>query len=467
MLQVQIPAELDSARRYSVDVLLGEFLGVLYEIELRDDISSVKIVLDDRELLVSDVFFHRAEVAWLQPNSLPSLPLISWDTSLDLPEAVLIKSQVPVIFGEPVSGNELLLRDGNRLHLGLDVFGSAFFMLTRYEEVVKNDRDLHDRFPATASLALQEGFLDRPIIDEYLEILWVCMKHLWPNLQRKPHEFSLVLTHDVDRPFGVKGESWRRIIRRFGGDLVLRRNPTLMAKRLASLATPGSLGNQLDPNNTFDWIMDQSEKRGVQSEFYFMAGKTSSYDSGYDLFASPVQSLLRRIHNREHIIGLHPSYGTLGHPGLLSAEADTLRRALDKANVSQTLRSGRQHYLRWQADRSWADWEAAGLKEDSSVGYAEHGGFRAGTCHRYPAWSWIESRPIGVIERPLIIMERSLLSEKYMNLGQEQAAVYLDQLMVAVRKMGGEYITLWHNDSFLAPVVKALYNHLLSDGGPG
>ena len=171
MLQVQIPAELDSARRYSVDVLLGEFLGVLYEIELRDDISSVKIVLDDRELLVSDVFFRRAEVAWLQPNSLPSLPLTSWDTSLDLPEAVLIKSQVPVIFGEPVSGNEFLLRDGNRLHLGLDVFGSAFFMLTRYEEVVKNDRDLHDRFPATASLALQEGFLDRPIIDAYRDIL--------------------------------------------------------------------------------------------------------------------------------------------------------------------------------------------------------------------------------------------------------------------------------------------------------
>lgn len=45
----------------------------------------------------------------------------------------------------------------------------------------------HDRFPATASLAYRAGFLDRPQIDEYLEILWAAMRRLWPGLQRKPH----------------------------------------------------------------------------------------------------------------------------------------------------------------------------------------------------------------------------------------------------------------------------------------
>ena len=65
------------------------------------------------------------------------------------------------------------------IQLGLDIFGSVFFMITRYEEVVKSDRDEYDRFPAAASLAYQEGFLDRPIVNEYLEILWTCMKRLW------------------------------------------------------------------------------------------------------------------------------------------------------------------------------------------------------------------------------------------------------------------------------------------------
>jgi hypothetical protein len=52
-------------------------------------------------------------------------------------------------------------------------------MLTRYEEVVKSDRDEHDRYLATASLDYQEGFLERPIFNEYLEILWACIKRLW------------------------------------------------------------------------------------------------------------------------------------------------------------------------------------------------------------------------------------------------------------------------------------------------
>ena len=53
-------------------------------------------------------------------------------------------------------------------------------MLSRYEEAVLLDRDDHDRFPATASIAYKTGFLDRPIIDEYVEILWVAMKRVWP-----------------------------------------------------------------------------------------------------------------------------------------------------------------------------------------------------------------------------------------------------------------------------------------------
>jgi len=41
-------------------------------------------------------------------------------------------------------------------------------MLTRYEEVVKSVKDEHERFPARASLAYREGFLMRPIVNEYL-----------------------------------------------------------------------------------------------------------------------------------------------------------------------------------------------------------------------------------------------------------------------------------------------------------
>lgn len=79
-----------------------------------------------------------------------------------------------------------------KVKLGLDIFGSAFFMLTRYEEVVKSVKDEHERFQARASLAYQEGFLERPIVNEYLEILWWSMKRLWPNLERKKESFEYI-----------------------------------------------------------------------------------------------------------------------------------------------------------------------------------------------------------------------------------------------------------------------------------
>ena len=45
------------------------------------------------------------------------------------------------------------------------MFGSAFFMLTRYEELVVADRDQYGRFPAAASVAGREGFLGVPVVD--------------------------------------------------------------------------------------------------------------------------------------------------------------------------------------------------------------------------------------------------------------------------------------------------------------
>ena len=43
--------------------------------------------------------------------------------------------------------------------LGADLFGSAMFMLSRYEEIARPEPDRHERFPATASLAYRDPHL--------------------------------------------------------------------------------------------------------------------------------------------------------------------------------------------------------------------------------------------------------------------------------------------------------------------
>src|SRR5450830_925154 len=53
----------------------------------------------------------------------------------------------------------------------MNIFGSAPFMLTRHEELAGEACDVNGRFPAEASLATREEFLDVPVVNQYAEVL--------------------------------------------------------------------------------------------------------------------------------------------------------------------------------------------------------------------------------------------------------------------------------------------------------
>jgi hypothetical protein len=403
-------------------------------------------IQDGKVLLLADTFFQYAHEQWLTPSSLPQQPLASWLAHENLPEATLIEPSLPIIYGAPLNDGQWFTQDKQSIKLGLDIFGSAFFMLTRYEEVVKPARDRHDRFPATASLAYQEGFLERPIIDEYVEILWACLKRLWPYLERKERQYSVSLTCDVDRPFGVWGQPWHQVPRRVVGDVLTRKSPATAVKRIAASLSREQRSQRLDPNNTFAWYMDQAEAYGARAAFYFLTGGTAKVDPGYDIFAPEMLRFISLIHERGHEVGLHPSYETYQDNKVLVAEADRLRQAFAKLGIEESILGGRQHYLRWDPTQTWLHWEVAQLDYDSSLSFADHAGFRCGTCRTFRTFSYRERRPLNLWERPLIVMERSLFAQQYMNLGETDALEKIRKLSLACKKMRGNLVLLWHND---------------------
>ena len=84
----------------------------------------------------------------------------------------------------------------------------------------------------------------------------------------------------------------------------------------------------------------------------------------------------------------------------------------EKSSVDSALkvvaRGGRQHYLRFDVSSTWKFWEKGGFAYDSTVGYAEHEGFRCGTCHPYVPFIIDEDRVCRVQEVPLIVMDGTL-----------------------------------------------------------
>ncbi len=330
-------------------------------------------------------------------------------------------------------------------------------MLTRYEEYVVRERDAHQRFPANMSLAYREGFLSRPLVNEYLEILWIVMKRLWRFLRRKSRTYRVIPTHDVDWPAVGYRVPWRLVLRGVLGDVFARRSLGSGVRRLSA-----KLFNQfnIDPANTFDWLMNLSETYGLQSEFYFISDHTAGFRDGvYTLEDEYIRNLLRMINKRGHLIGLHPSYETYCCPEQVRHEFDQLYTAVQKLGIQQSRWGGRQHYLRWENPITWQAWDDAGLDYDSTLTYADHVGFRCSVCYEYPVFNLKTRQSLRLRERPLIAMDRTLLD--YMKLSLDDTVGTLVTLGNRVRRFAGEMVLLWHNSCLLVRQQKELYEQAI------
>ncbi len=242
---------------------------------------------------------------------------------------------MPILYRNSVANTGLLSETDDAIALGIDIFGGVFFQLTRYEEIVRTERDRHSRFPSQMSLARREGFLTRPVVNEYVELLWWALARAIPGLRRRPRAFRELLSHDVDWPL-MSAKRTRYILKAAGGDLLRRRDTRLALNTLRGLAARLLSNTDIDPYNTFETIMNDSERAGLRSAFYFMAGSSDArFDGTYSLADPWIEALMKRIHERGHEIGLHPSYKTFRDPMLLKKEQEQLLRACDRLDIAQ------------------------------------------------------------------------------------------------------------------------------------
>ena len=235
---------------YVLHVIFTEFLGIEFEC-VESGYNWVSIEFENRLLKIPNIFFQKAENDWLGKATLPSQPLHIWDTKDLFFDIILTDPKLPIIYGK--GGCQI---NNEQVQLDIDIFGSVFFILARYEEAVKSDRDGFDRFPATASLAVQEDFLGRPLVNEYVEVLWAILKSLWPQLGRKKRTPRTFISCDVDHPYlgGIK--NMKRQVYKIGGDLLKRKELNRAMFGLWNFSKAMVGGHLFDTNYTaFRWMI--------------------------------------------------------------------------------------------------------------------------------------------------------------------------------------------------------------------
>lgn len=345
-----------------------------------------------------------------------------------------------------------------------DIIGLTYWMLTRQEEIASIILDDHGRFPATASHAFKYDYLERPVVDEWLHILGQVIHKTWPDVQIRQHKFNMKVSHDIDCPSRYAFRSWKGVLRAMVGDVVKRKD--FISALCAPWVRLNSVQNlhPMDPGNTFDWIMDASERHGLCSAFYFICGRTDvQKDADYEPEHPVIRGLMRRIHSRGHEIGLHPSYGSYQSAEMIGKEAQRLKRIAKEEGIEQSSWGGRMHYLRWEQPTTLKAWADAGMNYESTMSYADHAGFRCGTCFEYPAFDPIANLQLPLRVRPLIAMECSVMAPCYMNLGTNEAALAkFSQLKDSCRAVDGCFTLLWHNSQLYSTADRELYEMVLS-----
>jgi hypothetical protein len=367
-------------------------------------------------------------ISYGKRESLPELPLKEIDG-------------VPLLYGYP----EVERKDG-KLIVYADIISSAFFLLTRYEEVVRHDvRDNHGRFPGKESLPYRAGIIDRPVVDEYAGLLRKWLREVGIDVSEPKRKFSVTLTHDVDSI-----EYYRRLLQpsRAIRYIIAGSGPLWHLGKALIIA----LGLSRDPHDNIGTVIGIEDDflrkcKGLDVEiiYFLLAGGNSLFDGGYSIRSRKVGNLIKQVSQSGARIGLHASYEAGLKPELIANEKKILENVL-----GELVTHNRHHYLNLRTIEDCGLMAESGIEHDYTLGYADVAGFRLGICRPVQLFDPVKFKDFGIIEHPLLIMDSSLSHRKYMNCDEEQAFIYSKKIIDQVRRHNGELVLLWHNSILIS-----------------
>jgi hypothetical protein len=269
------------------------------------------------------------------------------------------------------------------------------------------------------------------------------------------YNFIACLTHDVDH-FGIRnhrcdhtmfGFLYRAII----GSLISfsrgrRSIRHLAANWMAAFSLPFvHLGLAKDFWNQFDRYIEI--ERGLTSTFFVIPKKgepgcdsngpaSSRRAAQYDV--AEIADQVQKLVSARREVALH-GIDAWHDVARGRAELEAVQRVTGASDVGV-----RSHWLFFD-EQSAVTLEKAGFSYDSTVGYNEAVGYRAGTTQAF--------KPLQVermLELPMHIMDTALFYPAHMNLSPKQAEDVMNVLLENASRFGGVLTVNWHDRS-IAP----------------
>jgi hypothetical protein len=314
--------------------------------------------------------------------------------------------QVPFFFDNAPAAPLLALQE-NRAFISADIISAAFYLLSGWQEYFSGERDQHGRFPYAASVQKKYGFVALPVVNYYFDVLRTAIEQVsgqtlqlrrWGPQQA---EFAAFISHDVDNLYSAwkapaKAALQQRQVGHFG---------KLLWQHLT----------QADAWDNLEAVAAQVAQYGGRSTFFMLGakGKAANGTPNADYHLSGQLSRLRHLGVQGFEINLHGSIGTA---------ADAIRLEAEMENALQYEGNGlRFHYLSWEPRHTPTAVDvSACFGYDTTLGFAEHFGFRHSYCQPFYPFNFERSEATDFLEIPLNVMDATLHHPNYLQLAPSE-----------------------------------------------
>lgn len=307
-----------------------------------------------------------------------------------------------------------------------DIFAAVFYLLSRYEEYLPHESDMYGRYAHENSLAFKEGFLNKPLINDWLILFSGSLMSAFPGIVLPARSFTFLPTYDIDIAYSFKHKG---PVRNLGGFI---KSPSM--ERLMVLA-----GLRKDPFDSYAFMDSlHAENRLSPVYFFLVATSGSLYDKNISPYSHAMWQLIKR-HSYKYRLGLHPSWRSYGSLPVLKKEKKIMETAGGKEiNIS------RQHYIKLSLPKTYQMLIEAGIEKDYSMGYGSINGFRASVASSFLWYDLHKEKTTGLRLYPFCFMDANSFYEQRQDTTQSLAE--LKYYMDACKKVNGLFITIFHNN---------------------
>ena len=337
---------------------------------------------------------------------------------------------------EPVwyEGSKFFCESSKDSDLPFDPLAAAFYVVSRHEEYTGQKRDKLDRYPVQQSILFKYDLLKKPVVNIWARLLADKLKIKYPALEFPDPKFRFLSTIDVDNAWAFQHKGFWRTSAALLRSFFKNRNE--FSERMQVLQNKAH-----DPYDTYaylDTVFKGNEKNVL---FFFLLGDYGHFDKNIPHTNKHFRKLISETATK-YDTGIHPSFasGRKGQRKKTGVELARLEQILDRK-----IEKSRQHFLRLDFPKTYRRLIKSGLTQDYTMGYSCLPGFRAGICTPYYFYDLERETTTNLLITPFQVMDGTFTH--YLQLSPEKAWEEIRLLMEEVKKTGGTFVGIWHNET--------------------